>query len=182
MTDSDFRSNFYIVDLDADEIMNNFFAQVFGSPALIQTPEVPPMKTLLVSFVFGNSSTNGIIMGTRQELPNKVKESRDFPGTFYKIVTDDHGQKRVYRYVPLAQVANFLEDTETGSRVLEKVLTPEELDEVMTPEPGEVWQTESGERLLVIEGGRLVDQQGRVSYLGDWECDVERIARTATFA
>lgn len=117
---------------------------------------------LLVSFVHGDSKRNGIIMGVRYELPNKVKDSEDFPGTFYKALTDDHGQKKIYRYVPLDRVADFLEDTDTGDKVLEKALSVDQIEIVMEPTPGEIWVDTQGTTYLVLENGYWAASDGTI--------------------
>lgn len=145
--------------------------------ALTQTQEVTPMKTLLISFVFGDSKRNGIIMGVRHDLPNKVKHSKDFPGTYYKEVTDDHGQRKIYRYVPLDQVARFVDATQTEHKVLEKVLTEEELNVVTAPESGEVWEDEQGTRYLFTAAGFFVTAQGDAVWLEDIDSDIEYVGQ-----
>lgn len=122
------------------------------------------MKTLLISFVFGDSKRNGIILGIRHALPNKVKDSQDFPGTYYKEITDDHGQRKIYRYVPLNLVEWVLDQTETNHKILFKALSEDELSEVFPPQPGETYEDEDGQRFLFTEAGFITEQGGVVPF------------------
>lgn len=132
---------------------------LFDGADLVSLPHIQPMegnmqKFLLIAFVFGDSKTNGIIYGVRYELPNKVKESTDFPGTYYKVVTDDHAQRKIYRYVPLNMVRKFLKDTDTGDKILPKVLSESEMEDVDRPATGEIWRLdEDGTEVLILENG-----------------------------
>lgn len=176
------RSDVYIFDVLSEDSLRQavelFFDMCGGNPSVpFLTQEVTPMKTLLVSFVFGDSKRNGIIMGIRHELPNKVKDAKDFPGTFYKVMTDDHDQKKIYRYVPLHLVAQFLEDTQTGSKILEKVLTNEELSEVNQPVAGEVWEDNKGTRYLVLENGFFATSQGLIIDPDEIESNIECVGQ-----
>lgn len=170
-------------DYPLAEDLASFLSDLLGAtPEITMNDNENRNAYLLVSFVFGNSKTNGIIMGVRYELPNKVKESKDFSGTFYKEVTDGHGQRKIYRYVPLADAIDFLDDTDTSSKILDKVLTVEQIELVNAPLAGEVWVDEDGNTYLVLENGYWAAPNGTIHCP---QCDAhlenaERQARAIT--